>query len=135
MSTLLQEIESKISGAKTAVARQNVGVVREIGDGVAKIEGLTDAMLNEMLDFGNGVVGLALNLEETEVGAIILGEYTGIKEGQEVKTTGKLLQVPVGKGLLGRVVNALGQPLDGKGPIKKRNHLSRRKNRTWHHQT
>ena len=118
MSTLLEDIEAKISGAKTAVSRQNVGIVREIGDGVAKIEGLTDAMLNEMLDFGNGVVGLALNLEETEVGAIILGDYTGIKEGQEVKTTGKLLQVPVGKGLLGRVVNSLGQPLDGKGPIK-----------------
>src|SRR5262249_12062831 len=74
--------------------------------------------LNEMLDFGNGVVGLALNLEETEVGAIILGDYTGIREGQEVKTTGKLLQVPVGKAMLGRVVNALGQPVDGKGPIK-----------------
>ncbi len=118
MSTLLQEIESKISGVKTAVGRQNVGTVREIGDGVAKIEGLTDAMLNEMLDFGNGVVGLALNLEETEVGAIILGDYTGIREGQEVHTTGKLLQVPVGKGLLGRVVNSLGQPVDGKGPIK-----------------
>jgi F-type H+-transporting ATPase subunit alpha len=117
-TTLLQEIESKISGLKTGVTKQNVGTVREIGDGVAKIEGLSDAMLNEMLDFGNGVVGLALNLEETEVGAIILGEYTGIKEGQEVKTTGKLLQVPVGKGLLGRVVNALGMPLDGKGPIK-----------------
>src|SRR4051812_1647943 len=118
MSTLLQEIESKISGAKTGVAKQNVGIVREIGDGVAKIEGLTDAMLNEMLDFGNGVIGLALNLEETEVGAIILGEYTSVREGQEVRTTGKLLQVPVGKGLLGRVVNALGQPLDGKGPVK-----------------
>jgi F-type H+/Na+-transporting ATPase subunit alpha len=118
MSTLLQEIESKISGVKTAVGRQNVGIVREIGDGVAKIEGLTDAMLNEMLDFGNGVIGLALNLEETEVGAIILGDYTGVSEGQEVRTTGKLLQVPVGKGLLGRVVNSLGQPIDGKGPIK-----------------
>src|ERR1700742_1631484 len=118
MSNLLQEIESQISGVKTGVAKQNVGIVREIGDGVAKIEGLTDAMLNEMLDFGNGVVGLALNLEETEVGAIILGDYTGIKEGQEVRTTGKLLQVPVGKGLLGRVVNSLGQPIDGKGPIK-----------------
>src|SRR5689334_19621890 len=118
MSTLLQEIESQISGVKTGVAKQNIGIVREIGDGVAKIEGLTDAMLNEMLDFGNGVVGLALNLEETEVGAIILGDYTGIREGQEVRTTGKLLQVPVGKALLGRVVNALGQPLDGKGPIK-----------------
>src|ERR1700683_4254288 len=118
MSNLLEEIEAQISGAKTATAKQNVGVVREIGDGVAKIEGLTDTMLNEMLDFGNGVVGLALNLEETEVGAIVLGDYTKIKEGQEVRTTGKLLQVPVGKGLLGRVVNVLGQPLDGKGPIK-----------------
>src|SRR6059058_1500303 len=118
MSTLLQDIEAQISGAKTAVSRQNVGIVREIGDGVAKIEGLTDAMLNEMLDFGNGIIGLALNLEETEVGAIILGDYTSIREGQEVKTTGRLLEVPVGKGLLGRVVNALGESLDGKGPIK-----------------
>ena len=117
MSTLLQEIEAQIAGVKTGVARQNVGIVREIGDGVAKIEGLTDAMLNEMLDFGNGITGLALNLEETEVGAIILGDYTEIKEGQEVRTTGKLLQVPAGKGLLGRVVNSLGQPVDGKGPI------------------
>jgi F-type H+-transporting ATPase subunit alpha len=118
MSNLLQEIEAQISGIKTSVARQNVGIVREIGDGVAKIEGLTDAMLNEMLDFGNGVIGLALNLEETEVGAIILGDYTSVREGQEVRTTGKLLQVPVGKGLLGRVVNSLGQPVDGKGPVK-----------------
>ncbi len=95
-----------------------MGIIREIGDGVAKIEGLSDAMLNEMLDFGNGITGLALNLEETEVGVIILGDYTQLKEGDEVRTTGKLLQVPVGKGLLGRVVNVLGQPVDGKGPIK-----------------
>src|SRR5436189_3815556 len=118
MSNLLQDIEAQIAGVKTTAVKQNVGTVREIGDGVAKVEGLTDAMLNEMLDFGNGVVGLALNLEETEVGVIILGDYTGVREGQEVRTTGKLLQVPVGKGLLGRVVNALGQPLDGKGPVK-----------------
>ena len=118
MSNLLQEIEAQIAGAKSATAKQNVGVVREIGDGVAKIEGLTDTMLNEMLDFGDGIIGLALNLEETEVGAIVLGDYTKLKEGSEVRTTGKLLQVPVGKGLLGRVVNALGQPLDGKGPIQ-----------------
>jgi F-type H+-transporting ATPase subunit alpha len=117
MSNLLQEIEAQIAGVKTATVRQNVGIVREIGDGVAKIEGLTDAMLNEMLDFGNGVTGLALNLEETEVGAIILGDFTGVSEGQEVRTTGNLLQVPVGQGLLGRVVNSLGQPIDGKGPI------------------
>src|SRR5512141_2690765 len=118
MSNLLQEIEAQIAGVKTGAAKQNVGTVREIGDGVAKIEGLTDAMLNEMLDFGNGITGLALNLEETEVGAIILGDYTSIKEGQEVRTTGRLLQVPAGKALLGRVVNALGEPLDGKGPVK-----------------
>src|SRR5262245_12574188 len=106
MSTLLQEIEAQISGAKTSAAKQNVGIVREIGDGVAKSERLTDAMLNEMLDFGNGITGLALKLEETEGGAIILGDYTQIEEGSEVKTTGKLLQVPVGKAMLGRVVNA-----------------------------
>jgi F-type H+/Na+-transporting ATPase subunit alpha len=118
MSTILQEIEAEIAGAKMATAKQNVGTVREIGDGVARVEGLTDAMLNEMLDFGHGITGLALNLEETEVGAIILGDYTKIEEGDEVRTTGKLLQVPVGKGLLGRVVNALGEPLDDKGPVK-----------------
>ena len=117
MSNLLQDIEAQISGLKTEVNRQNVGTVREIGDGVAKIEGLTDVMLNEMLDFGNGVVGLAQNLEETEVGAIILGDFISVKEGQEVRTTGKLLQVPVGKEMLGRVVDSLGRPVDGKGPI------------------
>ena len=117
MSNLLEEIEEQIGTAGRTVLRENVGVVREISDGVAKIEGLSDAMLNEMIDFGSGIVGLALNLEETEVGAIVLGDYTSIKEGQEVKTTGKLLQAPVGKALLGRVVDALGRPLDGKGPI------------------
>jgi F-type H+-transporting ATPase subunit alpha len=118
MSTLLQEIEAQIAGVKTGTLKQNVGVVREIGDGVAKVEGLTDVMLNEMIDFGHGVTGLALNLEETEVGAIILGDYTKIEEGDEVRTTGKLLQVPVGKALLGRAVDVLGQPVDGKGPIR-----------------
>ena len=117
MSNLLQDIEAQIAGAKTDVARENVGVVREIGDGVAKIEGLTGAMMNEMLDFGKGVTGLALNLEETEVGAVILGDHTGIAEGQEVRTTGKLLSVPVGKSLLGRVVDALGRPIDDKGDL------------------
>src|SRR5215510_1901748 len=118
MSHLVQEIEAHITELKTAASRENVGTVREIGDGVAKVEGLDRAKLNEMLDFGQGVTGLALNLEETEVGAILLGDYTKINEGDEVRATGKLLQVPVGKGLLGRVVNMLGQPIDGKGPIQ-----------------
>ena len=118
MSSLLQEIEAQINGAKASVTRQNIGQIREISDGVCKIEGLSDCMANEMLDFGGGIIGLALNLEETEVGAIIMGDYTSLHEGSEVKTTGKLLSVPVGKGLLGRVVDVLGRPLDGKGPIE-----------------
>jgi len=118
MSTILEDIESKIAGLKTVATRTNVGIVREIADGVATIEGLSDVMLNEMIEFSTGVYGLALNLEETEVGAVVLGDFTSISEGDEVKTTGRLLEVPVGKGLLGRVVNILGEAIDGKGPIK-----------------
>ena len=118
MTSILEEIETKIEELKTSTTKSNVGVVRETGDGVARIEGLSDVMLNEMIEFPNGVFGLALNLEETEVGAILLGESTKVAEGDEVRTTGKLLQVPVGRALLGRVVNMLGQPIDGKGPIK-----------------
>jgi F-type H+-transporting ATPase subunit alpha len=118
VANLLQEIEAQIARLKVTPFRQNVGIIREIGDGVAKVEGLSDAMLNEMLDLGHGITGLALNLEETEVGVIVLGDYTKLKEGGEVRTTGKLLQVSVGKDLLGRVVNTLGEPVDGKGPIK-----------------
>ena len=118
MPNLLEQIESQIAGARISPAKQNVGTIREIGDGVAKVEGLTDCMLNEMLDLGHGITGLALDLDETEVGVVILGDYTQLDEGDEVRATGKLLQVPVGKGLLGRVVNTLGEPLDGKGPVK-----------------
>ena len=118
MGNLLTEIEAQLAGTRTATAKQNVGSIRELADGVAKIEGLSDAMLNEMIDLGDGVTGLVLNLEETEVGVIILGDYTRLKEGDEARTTGQLLQVPVGKSLLGRVVNVLGQPVDGKGPIR-----------------
>ena len=118
MSDILREIESQISQAKMAATRQNVGTIRELADGVAKVEGLSEAMLNEMIDLGSGITGLALNLEETEVGVILMGDYTQLEEGDEVRTTGKLLQVPVGKALLGRVVNTLGQPIDGKGPIQ-----------------
>ncbi|HLB88613.1 MAG TPA: F0F1 ATP synthase subunit alpha [Terriglobales bacterium] len=118
MADLLQEIEAQIMGAKATAGKQNVGIIREVGDGVARVEGLTDAMLNEMLDLGHGITGLALDLDETEVGVVVLGDYTQLQEGDEVRATGKLLQVPVGKGLLGRVVNMLGEPVDGKGPVK-----------------
>src|SRR5258707_3989870 len=118
MADLLTEMEMQIAGAKTTAGKQNVGVIREIGDGVARVEGLSDAMLNEMIDLGHGITGLALNLDETEVGVVIMGDYTQLMEGDEVRATGKLLQVPVGKGLLGRVVNMLGEPLDGKGPVQ-----------------
>src|SRR5438445_4571795 len=118
MSSILEEIETKIEGLKTSTTKSNVGVVRETGDGVARVEVLSDVMLHVINEFPTAVFGLALNIEETEVGAILLGETTKVAEGDEVRTTGKLLQVPVGKGLLGRVVNTLGQPLDGKGPIK-----------------
>jgi F-type H+/Na+-transporting ATPase subunit alpha len=117
MANLLTEIEAEIAGAKATTAKQNEGIIREIADGVARIEGLSDAMLNEMIDLGHGITGLALNLEQNEVGVVILGDYTELGEGDEVRATGKLLQVPVGKGLLGRVVNTLGQPVDGKGTI------------------
>src|SRR6201984_3640888 len=118
MTDLLQELEAQIAQISAITTRQNVGVIREIGDGVAIVEGLSDAMLNEMLDLGHGITGLALNLDETEVGVIVLGDFTRLQEGDEVRTTGKLLQVPVGKNLLGRVVNTLGEPLDGRGPVE-----------------
>jgi len=117
MSNILQEIATTISGLKTDTVRSNVGVVRQVGDGVARIEGLSNVMLNEMIKFPGGLYGIALNLEETEVGAILLGEDRGVTEGMEVETTGRLLSVPVGKELLGRVLNTLGEPIDGKGPV------------------
>ena len=118
MSNILQEIESRISNIRQEARQKNVGIVSEVGDGVAKIEGLDDLMMNEMIDLGHGVTGLAMNLEETHVSAILMGDYTQITEGQEARGTGRLLQVPVGKNLLGRVVNTLGEPIDGKGDIK-----------------
>src|SRR5947199_10020464 len=97
MSSILQEIETKIEGLETSTTKVNGGVVRETGDGVARIEGLSDVMLNEMIEFSGRVTGLALNLEETEVGALIFSDATMIAEGDEARTTGKLLSVHVGK--------------------------------------
>ncbi|MBM3863934.1 MAG: F0F1 ATP synthase subunit alpha, partial [Verrucomicrobia bacterium] len=117
MSSILQEIEQHIAGVTSSVEKTNVGTVRQVGDGVAKVEGLSDVMLNEMIEFDGGVTGMALNLEESEVGVVLLGDYTEVKEGSQCRTTGKLLSIPVGESVLGRVVNALGQPIDGKGAI------------------
>lgn len=122
MANLIDQIEDQIKGLKLKAQKQNVGVVTEIGDGVARIEGLSDVQYSELIDFGNGVFGLALNLEQYNVGAVIFGDFTKIKEGDEVKTTGRILQVPVGEALVGRVVDALGNPIDGKGVIKAKDH-------------
>jgi F-type H+-transporting ATPase subunit alpha len=102
----------------TDVAREEVGTVVECGDGIARVEGLPSAMANELLEFENGVRGIALNLDIREIGVVILGEFSGIEEGQTVKRTGEVLSVPVGDAFLGRMVGALGEPLDGLGPIE-----------------
>src|SRR5229473_7544166 len=98
--------------------REEVGAVTEAGDGIARVEGLPSAMANELLEFENGVRGLALNLDVREIGVVILGEFNEIEEGQQVRRTGEVLSVPVGDAFLGRVVGPLGEPLDGKGPIE-----------------
>lgn len=118
MSSVIEQIEQQIANLQTKAVASNTGKILSVGDGVAKIDGLSEVMYNEMIEFPGGTIGIALNLEEDEVGAVILGESTHLKQGDEVKCTGKLLSVPVGKGLLGRVVDTLGQPLDGKGPIE-----------------
>ncbi len=111
-------IKDEIKGFEKSVEVSEVGTVISVGDGIARIYGLEKVMYGELLDFPEGVKGLALNLEEDNVGAVLLGEYFEIKEGDEVKRTGKIMSVPVGEELLGRVVNPLGEPIDGKGPIK-----------------
>lgn len=118
MSNIVTEIENEIKGLKMKAQKENVGTVTEVGDGIARIEGLSDVQASELVEFESGVSGLALNLESYNVGAVIFGENTSVKEGDQVKTTGKILQVPVGQGMIGRVVNALGEPIDGKGKIK-----------------
>src|SRR5215831_9273485 len=99
------------------VGSEQVGRILEVGDGIARVSGLPDAAVNELLEFEDGTLGLALNLDEESIGAVVLGEASSIEEGQTVKATGRILSVPVGDGLLGRVVNALGEPIDGRGPL------------------
>src|SRR6187551_1007751 len=110
-------LKSNLDGFTPSLEARTVGRVSEIGDGIARVSGLPDAAVNELLGFEDGTVGLALNLDEDSIGAVILGDGFGIEEGQPVKATGQILSVPVGDALLGRVVNALGQPIDGKGDI------------------
>jgi F-type H+-transporting ATPase subunit alpha len=111
-------IKQRIEGFKDATEARNVGAIVSVTDGICRIHGLADARYGEMLEFPGNIFGLALNLEQDSVGAVVLGEYKGLREGDTVKTTGRILEVPVGPELLGRVVDALGVPLDGKGPIK-----------------
>jgi F-type H+-transporting ATPase subunit alpha len=113
ISTLIKQ---QIEQYKSEIQVVDVGTVINVGDGIARVHGLENAMQGELLEFANGVVGMALNLEESNVGVVILGPYTDIREGDQVKRTGRIMEVPVGDELLGRVVNPLGLPLDGKGP-------------------
>lgn len=116
--TILETLKNQIAAYKTQTHVENVGTVLEVGDGIAKIAGLSNLSSMEMVDFGNDVMGVALNLEEDQVGVMILGDDKKIHEGDEVKSTGRILSVPVGDKMVGRVVSALGEPIDGKGPIK-----------------
>src|SRR5919107_2064984 len=121
MATRSEEITTMLKSAidqfDAGVETRSVGTVVEVGDGIAQIYGLSGALASELLEFPGGVMGMALNLAEETVGAVILGDYRQIEEGDTVKTTGRVVEVPVGQELIGRVVNPLGQPVDGKGPI------------------
>src|SRR6478735_7358056 len=114
---IISIIKSQIEGFDGSTETRSVGTVVEVGDGIAQVYGLDGALSSELLEFPGGVMGMALNLEEETVGSVILGDYTQIKEGDTVKTTGKVVEVPVGVELIGRVVDPLGNPIDDKGPI------------------
>ena len=116
-SEISELIKSKIQSLDTGAEVRTQGTVVSVSDGIARIHGLSDAMQGEMLEFPRNTFGLALNLERDSVGAVILGEYEHISEGDTVTCTGRILEVPVGPELIGRVVNSLGQPIDGKGPV------------------
>ena len=110
-------IEKYVSSLEVGTGREEVGTVVDAGDGIAHVEGLPSVMAQELLEFPGGVMGMALNLDEHSIGAVILGDFEKIEEGQPVRRTGEVLSVPVGDGFLGRVVNPLGQPIDGRGEI------------------
>ncbi|HNA79671.1 MAG TPA: F0F1 ATP synthase subunit alpha, partial [Turneriella sp.] len=116
-SEIVSVLKSEIQNYGQTLTIDEVGQVLEVGDGIARVYGLSNALAGEMLEFENGITGLAFNLEESSVGVVILGDYLKIREGMSIKRTGRILEVPTGDALIGRVVNPLGQPLDGKGPI------------------
>ena len=119
---ITQIIKSAIDEFDSGVETRSVGTVVEVGDGIARIYGLEGALASELLEFPNGIKGMALNLEEETVGAVIMGHTEDITEGTEVKRTGRIIEVPVGPGMVGRVVDSLGRPIDGKGPIEAAEH-------------
>src|ERR1700729_2643155 len=114
---LARLLRGEIEHYEKAVNVSETGSVISVGDGIARVYGLENVMAGELIEFAGGISGIALNLEEDQVGAVILGDYTNIKEGDEVKRTGRIMLVPGGEGMIGRVVDALGNPIDGKGPI------------------
>src|SRR5437879_6231904 len=114
---ITQLIREQIENYESKIAVDEVGTVITLGDGIARVYGLDKVMAGELLSFPHGVAGIAMNLEEDQVGVVLLGEFTEIKEGDEVKRTGRIMSVPVGDNMIGRVVNSLGQPIDDKGPI------------------
>ncbi len=117
MEDITQLLRQQIEVFEAPIEAMDVGTVVEVGDGIARISGLVGAMASELVEFENGVLGIVLNLEVDNVGVIIMGEYTDIEEGQTVRSTGRIVSVPVGEALIGRVVNAVGEPVDGKGPV------------------
>src|SRR3954447_13183032 len=116
-------IREQIEGFESKITVDEVGTVISLGDGIARIYGLDKVMAGELLDFPHGIAGIAMNLEEDQVGAVLLGEYTEIKEGDQVKRTGRIMSVPTGEGMIGRVVDGLGQPIDGKGPVQAKKYI------------
>ena len=117
-SEISSVLKEKIAGLDLSAERKNEGIIVNVSDGIVRIHGMGDVMFGELIEFENGVFGLALNLEQDSVGAVVLGDYLDLIEGQSVKCTGRILEVPVGPAMLGRVVDALGNPIDGKGEIK-----------------
>ena len=114
-------LRRQLAGFEKEADIYDVGTVLQVGDGVARVYGLSKALMSELIEFPHGVFGMVLNLEEDNVGCILFGESSDIKEGDTVKRTGRVASMPVGEGMLGRVINALGHPLDGRGPVESEN--------------